>query len=319
MNLDIRPKAVCVLGMHRSGTSTITRAVNLLGAYLGDEKDLGGPAEDNPEGFWERWDINTIDDKMLAFYKKPWDTSMPQAAGWHRSEELLPLKKEVKALISQTFSGKGLWAWKDPRTTLLFEVWKDAVAEAGHDLACIFTVRNPLDVARSLEKRNAFPLDRSFGIWFNYNISALKATSDVRRTFMSFDRFIADWEKEIKRCSIEIGIDWPEDDSLLKKEMSKFVKPELRHSCSGLEELRGVGAPKPVIMLYEMLDGLASSSMRVDAEFNAEIDGLAEDFCSYARFFRSDLEELWDLKKSMRQMRKSLSWKITAPLRKITE
>jgi len=31
-----KSRAICILGMHRSGTSAITRAVNLLGAYLGN-------------------------------------------------------------------------------------------------------------------------------------------------------------------------------------------------------------------------------------------------------------------------------------------
>jgi hypothetical protein len=49
--------AICILGMHRSGTSVTARAINLLGAYLGEEKDLMPHNPYNPEGFWERQDI----------------------------------------------------------------------------------------------------------------------------------------------------------------------------------------------------------------------------------------------------------------------
>ena len=43
--------ALLVLGMHRSGTSALTRVLNLLGVALGD--DLMPPGPDNPLGFWE--------------------------------------------------------------------------------------------------------------------------------------------------------------------------------------------------------------------------------------------------------------------------
>ena len=47
-----RPTAVLILGMHRSGTSALTRVLNLLGVELGSE--LMAAAEDNNEtGFWE--------------------------------------------------------------------------------------------------------------------------------------------------------------------------------------------------------------------------------------------------------------------------
>ena len=39
-----------VLGMHRSGTSMFTRALNLLGMELG--QPLMAPQPDNPKGFW---------------------------------------------------------------------------------------------------------------------------------------------------------------------------------------------------------------------------------------------------------------------------
>ena len=149
--------------MHRSGTSTSSRAVNLLGAYLGENKDMMVAREDNPEGFWERQDIADLDDRILAAHKKDWDCLVPQPEGWHRSSAIAPLRAEVKALLSTHFSGKPLWAWKDPRTTVVFEIWKEAVAELGAALACLVVVRNPLDVARSHQKRDGFSLEKGFG------------------------------------------------------------------------------------------------------------------------------------------------------------
>ena len=61
-----RKIAVCVLGMHRSGTSTIARSLNLLGVYIGEEKDFIQPNPYNPEGFWEIRDLYRLHDRLLA-------------------------------------------------------------------------------------------------------------------------------------------------------------------------------------------------------------------------------------------------------------
>ena len=44
-------RAIFVLGMHRSGTSAITRVINLMGIDLG--KTLLSIPVDNPTGHWE--------------------------------------------------------------------------------------------------------------------------------------------------------------------------------------------------------------------------------------------------------------------------
>jgi hypothetical protein len=57
---------VCVLGMHRSGTSAVTRALNLLGMDLGLPECLVGLREDNPEGFWENLGFSEVSDEILT-------------------------------------------------------------------------------------------------------------------------------------------------------------------------------------------------------------------------------------------------------------
>jgi len=283
-----RAKAVCILGMHRSGTSAITRAVNLLGVFLGEEKDIMSPLEDNPLGFWERDDVVDLHERILSHFKRPWDTPLSLPDGWHLSEEAGPFRNELLTLVKNNFSGKKLWGWKDPRTCLTLELWKDVLRELDIELACLFAVRNPLDVARSLEKRDGFSRDKAFGIWFNYNVAALKATSGLPRVFISYDRFLEDWETELKRCAAGLGVPWPGDDTPLKEEMKTFIRPGLRHSKSGVRELEEANSPEPVIELYELLTDFLNGSVKTEMP-DEKVDGLAEEFSSYARFFREDM------------------------------
>ena len=290
----VKPKAIGIIGMHRSGTSAVARAVNLLGVYLGEEKDLMKPGPDNPEGYWERTDICRLQDRMLDGLKKKWHTVSPPSGGWHKAEGMRPFRDELIELINRDFSGRELWAWKDPRTSLFFDLWKDVLMELGIELACLYVVRNPLDVARSLEKRNGFPPDKAFGLWFNYNITALKASASVPRVFVSYDRFLDDWEGEMRMCSPELGIPWPGDDRELRENIGSFVRPELRHSASGLKELVEAGASEPVLRLYELLSGVLDGTKAPDDVHAAQIEKLSKDFTAYARFFEHDMAELWE-------------------------
>src|SRR6185369_14345000 len=196
----MKSKAICILGMHRSGTSTITRAVNFLGPYIGQEKDMVEPGFDNPEGFWELRDVVNLHKRiMTAFKRGEDDTVAPFPRQWHLMDEVRPFKDELGTVVHRHFAGQALWAWKDPRTCLTLELWKELLIESGTALSVIFVVRNPLDVAISLKKRNGLSFHKSFGFWFNHNISALASLQGVPTVFVSYDRFLEEWEPELRR------------------------------------------------------------------------------------------------------------------------
>ncbi len=316
-----KQKAIAILGMHRSGTSAITRALNILGVYLGEDGDMSRPMPDNPRGFWEHECIKDINERIFSKFKRTWDSTLPLPPGWHLSDDARPFRKEASRLVKEKFSGKKIWAWKDPRASLTFDLWKDVLKEMGIGLAVLFALRNPLDVARSLEKRNGFPHDKSFGIWFNYNLAALLTSTDLTRVFISYDRFLEDWEGEMKRCAKGFGIKWPEDDGELKNEMKSFIRPGLRHSQSAMEDLEAASAPRPLIELYCLIVDYMDEKITT-RKFNSGIKKLSKVFSDYSHFFKDDLADLWDAMPKLREDEQRLqqtldswSWKITTPLR----
>jgi len=66
------PEIVCVLGMHRSGTSLITALLQSLGAHLGPPEHMMKPQPDNPRGFYEHQLLNDIDEEILARLGGSW-------------------------------------------------------------------------------------------------------------------------------------------------------------------------------------------------------------------------------------------------------
>ena len=64
-------RCLLVLGMHRSGTSALTRVLSLLGADL--PATLMPPASDNETGFWEPGPLVDYHDRLLSEFGSDWD------------------------------------------------------------------------------------------------------------------------------------------------------------------------------------------------------------------------------------------------------
>ena len=64
---------VVILGMHRSGTSAVAGFLAKAGFFAGEAADLLEAAEDNPKGFFERADVNALNDNFLAELDGAWD------------------------------------------------------------------------------------------------------------------------------------------------------------------------------------------------------------------------------------------------------
>ena len=62
--------AFVVLGMHRSGTSSVAGALSLLGAAA--PRTLMSVADDNPKGFWESEVVMMLNDRILEAAGSSW-------------------------------------------------------------------------------------------------------------------------------------------------------------------------------------------------------------------------------------------------------
>src|SRR5688572_29093711 len=73
---DTNKRLIITLGMHRSGTSVVTRGLQVLGVSLGD--NLMAPFEgNNDKGFWEDNDINKLNIEMLNTLGSDWHFLTP--------------------------------------------------------------------------------------------------------------------------------------------------------------------------------------------------------------------------------------------------
>jgi len=230
--LTSKPEVVCVLGMHRSGTSLIARAGNLLGVYLGPDEHLMPPVEDNPTGFWEHKLLGDLNDEILSVLGGSWHEPPAFPAGWESGRTLGGLRRRAKAVIQEDFAGAALWGWKDPRTCLTLPFWQRFLPPMRY----VVCLRNPVDVARSLERRSGFSIQKGMNLWLAYVTSALKHTVGRPRLFVFYEDFMADWRQGLRSLAHFIGRSEQAEEAGVQDALRAFIEADLQHHRTSVGE-----------------------------------------------------------------------------------
>lgn len=186
---------VMVVGMHRSGTSAVTRVINLLGVPLGREDDLY-TAPDNPSGHWES---NTLCDlnEMILHVFGGFDMGMPpMPRSWLQSRRAEYLRGVMRATFDDIYRGEQ-WLWKDPRICLTLPLWRQVL----RDFCVVFVIREADAVTRSLHRREGLPIIYCHALWEDYTRRAVSASSGLPVITVDFDSMLDDPLHQVKLLS----------------------------------------------------------------------------------------------------------------------
>jgi hypothetical protein len=160
---------VIVLGMHRSGTSATTRAINLLGVPLAREEELIPPSRNNPTGFWEVSRLTEFNNRLLSSLGGSSLGPPVLAEGWVADASLERLRGRGKRLFAAAHDAQS-WAWKDPRNCITLPFWREALDARA---VVVLVHRDPLAIARSLDARQGLSTAMALAAWERYLRSAL--------------------------------------------------------------------------------------------------------------------------------------------------
>jgi hypothetical protein len=241
-------KLFAIVGMHRSGTSTVARILNLLGASLGPEADLMPAQPDNPKGFWESLTVTQLHDDLLYELGGGWQKPPLLEQGWESRPSLLPALERVRAIVSSHFAAADVAAWKDPRGSLLLPLWRRAVPIAG----TIFCLRDPAEVAHSLAARNGMDPERAAALWLRYVVAAWQ--NDGADLIVRFDEAYEQPRELMRRLAAFTGL--PKASDLVTEEACQFVDPTLRHHA-GSQPVAG-----PIMRLARAAHALLTNQPR---------------------------------------------------------
>jgi hypothetical protein len=282
-----RSRALLVVGPHRSGTSAVTRVLNLLGAELGSE--MLPPKFDNPKGYWEHRKVFGLHERLLATIGSAWHDYRPLPAGWQRRPEVVALRDELLTVVRKEFSRSRLWALKDPRLSRLLPLWIELLEEVAAEPAVVVVVRNPLEVIRSIQKRDRFSQSKSCLLYLAVMLDAVRDSAGQRRAFVSYAQLLEDWRSVARHLADALALEWPSGWSN-EAAIDSYLRPCERHHRHSLDELANEpGIPEKAIELYECL--LAASGGRLDP-LQAAYDRAREFFTSASDLFVPEIERL---------------------------
>ena len=241
-------RCILVMGMHRSGTSAMTRVLNLHGVALGD--NLLDPAPDNSRGFWEQRAVVELHERLLAGLDRKWKDPRPLPQGWQQTEAAARASVDIGAVID-SFAGEAVFAVKDPRLCEFVELWLSILHKRGIQTAVVLVVRHPIEVAESIQMRDGWSRDLSWLMWSRSTIDAWTTTSQVPRCVVSYDRLLEDWRPVMARVAAQLHLEWPVNSSKAASGVRDFLDMGERHhrSVEGSES----DVPRHLLDVYECL------------------------------------------------------------------
>jgi len=255
--------AVIVLGMHRSGTSAVTRGLEVLGVQLGDNLHPSG--EDNPKGFWEDKDCLQLNERILSYLGSAYDRlGLVEWDIEHDDPQLAEYAVEAEELVRAKLHVSQYWGFKDPRTARLLPFWMGVLDRVGCDVGFVIAIRNPLSVMRSLQKRNGFEPEKSFYLWLEHVVPAVARTKGKKRVVVDYDALLDAPEVQLRRIARDLRLPEPDAAELAVYERD-FLEGGLRHTAYSSKDLeQDPAVPPQVRTAYDTLLRVSSDELRLD-------------------------------------------------------
>ena len=225
-------RVICILGMHRSGTSCLAGSLEEAGVFLGD---VSRKNPYNLKGNLENLKIMKLHDNLLIANGGSWD-SPPKLVIWSKAHKIRRDK------ILKEHENIPLWGFKDPRTLFTIEGWMEVLS----NISFVGIYRNPLSVAQSLQRRDKFSIEKGVNLWLVYNKKLLEYHNKYSFPIISFDL-----EKEISNQKIALLLSRLE--LPFPTERLNFFDPGLRH----FEKEYDIPLNKDANNLYEELKKLS--------------------------------------------------------------
>ncbi|WP_088189831.1 hypothetical protein [Sphingobium sp. Z007] len=229
-NIDSDDAKICllILGMHRSGTSALTRVLNLLGCAL--PRDLVKPIEnDNDLGFWEPQGVIDINARILELAGSSWIDWLPFDTDWYHAPDHLLLFEQAQEMLAKQYGGSNFFVLKDPRICRLTKFWFDLLQASNVSPRIILPIRHPDEVAASLNTRHGFDSEFSYLLWLRHVLDAEAGSRGRVRCFTSYHELMTDWPATVARVSKAFGISWPRSPDQASQGIDAFLSDRYRH------------------------------------------------------------------------------------------
>ena len=230
-----------VAGMHRSGTSALTRVLGYCGLHM--PRTLVPADEGNTAGHWESALVCQLNDKLLSRIGLDWISWRRGAADIASQRDYADLLREGRRIIRHEYGNSGDIVLKDPRISRLLPFWLDVLAQLDIEPVIVLALRAPDQVALSLRRRNAILPAYGLTAWLRFTLDAECASRRLPRVVVSFDQLMRDWRataNALNHCAGGEMLAWT---AKAEEEASDFLSADLRH----FEQDGSAGSTPPCI------------------------------------------------------------------------
>jgi hypothetical protein len=215
---------ICVLGMHRSGTSCLTGILQESGVVLGN---VFTSNRANRKGNREHPLIMQLHEEILRQNGAGWDEPPTGPVTWSAKD------RQARDEVCSSFKDVPCWGFKDPRTLFTLPGWLEAIP----DLRLVGIFRHPMAVAASLERRNGFSISKALSLWNRYNERLLSYYDQYHFPLLCFDLPEDQFHASTRQVLVTIG---------LEAGANSFFDKSLRHHL----ELQHQPIPDVQAVLY---------------------------------------------------------------------
>jgi predicted nucleic acid-binding Zn-ribbon protein len=258
---------VVVLGMHRSGTSAVTRGLLALGVDLG--QSLLPPMPDvNDKGFWEDAEINKLNEDILAFLGVTWHSlsliTSDQADKLTKSGYL----SRAVTLIRNKIKRGSTYGLKDPRIAKLIIFWKRVFNHCRLAVGYVIVIRNPITIAESLTRRDGFDSMKSHLLWIEHTLNSLVYTAQEKRIVIEFENLLNNPVGECEKIADCLNL--PKDSNAIELYSNDFLDLSLCHALHHPEDLIIDSLiPRLAIDLFCVARSISSSLLQKEVDLIA--------------------------------------------------
>ncbi len=260
-----KKRIIAVIGVQRSGTSAITRGLQVLGVNLGEfyGQDVVGP--DNEKGYFEDFEISFLDISMLNSIGYTWDNPVLPIFDDNTKQILSSFYPIAANILQRRFESTDLFGFKDPLIVRLLPLWNDIFKDIGAEVSYIIACRNPLSTAKSMQKRDGFDIVKGCYIWLGAVTASLIHTTGYNRIVVDYDELMKDPEKQLRRTAERLDLKFNKESSEFKEYNDSFLSESLRHTSFGIGDLTANDEiPPKITELYILLRQIAIDEIEID-------------------------------------------------------
>ncbi|MDG1127004.1 MAG: glycosyltransferase [Hellea sp.] len=234
--MPVNTRPIIIFGMHRSGTSALTRVLNFLGYAL--PQSVTGPSDGNELGHWESARISKLNDEILKRVGINWFSWGNFSVDLLQAQEKKEFIEDMAAALRLDFPKPAPFVIKDPRVCRVGELLLKALKLNEQEPHIFFPLRHPMDVAQSLLKRDGMDVGNGLLLWLRYVLDAELITRKKIRIFLNYEDIVNDPIAEMKRIMEVSEVEFPLKISEVGHEIKRFISPDYKHFSTAPDTLQ---------------------------------------------------------------------------------